>query len=161
MPAYGFPFAIGVCARKSLSAFLQAVEISASLCLALASTSHVMAKFASGLTEPSWPSDRTWPYEANTVKSVPRYLLMVLALAGDSTTTIFVWPCSPPMSNALAETAKLKRYVNGDWHYPTIPPSIHVFYTHVSCNPRHVNICDKIYHQQIDYQILPWILYAS
>jgi hypothetical protein len=32
---------------------------------------------------------RTWPMEAFTWKSRPRYLLMVLALAGDSTMTRF------------------------------------------------------------------------
>src|SRR6188474_986207 len=33
---------------------------------------------------------RTWPMEATTRKSRPRYLLMVFALAGDSTMTRFL-----------------------------------------------------------------------
>src|SRR5512138_501449 len=45
-----------------------------------------MAKPRSGSTAPSLGTrSRTWPYEARTWKSLPRYLLIVLALAGDST----------------------------------------------------------------------------
>ena len=58
-----------------------------------------MAKSSSGRTEPSFGGrSRTWPKLARTVKSPPRYLLMVLALAGLSTTTTSVmdsnilWP---------------------------------------------------------------------
>src|SRR5690606_38584370 len=45
-----------------------------------------MRKSSSGSTAPSLGTrSRTWPYEARTWKSLPRYLLIVLALAGDST----------------------------------------------------------------------------
>src|SRR3954453_9889510 len=45
-----------------------------------------MAKPLAGSTAPSLGTrSRTCPYEARTVKSLPRYLLIVLALAGDST----------------------------------------------------------------------------
>src|SRR5512139_3327530 len=50
-----------------------------------------MRKPASGSTAPSLGTrSRTWPYEARTSKSLPRYFLMVLALAGDSTMTRFM-----------------------------------------------------------------------
>src|SRR6476620_3552511 len=50
-----------------------------------------MAKPCSGSTAPSFGTrSRTWPYEARTVKSGPRYLLIVLALAGDSTMRRFL-----------------------------------------------------------------------
>src|SRR5207342_1707229 len=50
-----------------------------------------MAKPLSGSTAPSLGTrSRTWPYEARTVKSLPRYLLIVLALAGDSTMRRFL-----------------------------------------------------------------------
>src|SRR6516165_9056528 len=50
-----------------------------------------MAKSSSGRTEPSFAGrSRTWPKEASTLKESPRYLLIVLALEGDSTTTISV-----------------------------------------------------------------------
>src|SRR5690625_3311895 len=49
-----------------------------------------MAKPCSVSTAPSLGlRSRTWPYDASTLKSVPRYLLMVLALAGDSTMSRF------------------------------------------------------------------------
>src|SRR5580692_8664393 len=47
-----------------------------------------MAKPFSGSTAPSLGTrSRTCPYEASTSKSLPRYFLMVFALAGDSTMT--------------------------------------------------------------------------
>src|SRR3954463_12049547 len=47
-----------------------------------------MAKSSSGRTEPSLGGrSRIWPKLAKTVKSGPRYLLIVFALAGDSTMT--------------------------------------------------------------------------
>ncbi len=55
------------------------------------SASQSIAKFSSGRTLPSLGGrSRTWPKEASTVKPSPRYLLMVFALAGDSTTTTSV-----------------------------------------------------------------------
>src|SRR5688572_9652995 len=39
---------------------------------------------------------RTWPIEAFTWKSLPRYLLIVFALAGDSTMTRFLASCCLP-----------------------------------------------------------------
>ena len=52
---------------------------------------YFMAKPASGSTAPSFATrSRTWPYEASTLKSPPRYFSMVLALAGDSTMTRFL-----------------------------------------------------------------------
>src|SRR5690606_9154777 len=42
-------------------------------------------------TAPSFGTrSRTWPYEARTTKSLPRYLLIVRALAGDSTMRRFL-----------------------------------------------------------------------
>src|SRR5690606_31120311 len=50
-----------------------------------------MANPCAGSTAPSLGTrSRTWPYEARTVKSLPRYLLIVLALAGDSTMRRFL-----------------------------------------------------------------------
>src|SRR5690606_7992921 len=50
-----------------------------------------MRKPCAGSTAPSFGTrSRTWPYEARTVKSLPRYLLIVLALAGDSTMRRFL-----------------------------------------------------------------------
>src|SRR5690349_7460146 len=47
-----------------------------------------MAKSCSGSTAPSLGMrSRTCPYEASTSKSLPRYFLIVFALAGDSTMT--------------------------------------------------------------------------
>src|SRR6478736_856258 len=49
-----------------------------------------MAKPWSVSTAPSFGTrSRTWPYEARTSKSLPRYLLIVFALAGDSTISRF------------------------------------------------------------------------
>src|SRR3990172_3717991 len=43
---------------------------------------------------------RTWPYEALTTYPFPRSLLMVLALAGDSTmTSDFATPGCPPLNS--------------------------------------------------------------
>src|SRR6476469_3775234 len=54
-------------------------------------SSYFIAKSRSGSTAPSFGTrSRTWPYEARTVKSLPRYLLIVLALAGDSTMRRFL-----------------------------------------------------------------------
>ena len=59
------------------------------------STSQAIAKSSSGLTDPSLLGrSRTCPKLARTMKSEPRYLLMVFALAGDSTTTTFIRFCS-------------------------------------------------------------------
>src|SRR5512134_2260790 len=56
-----------------------------------------MAKPCSGSTAPSFGTrSRTWPYDASTSKSVPRYFSMVRALAGDSTMTRFL-----PMAQGL------------------------------------------------------------
>src|SRR5437764_12269706 len=52
------------------------------------SASQSMAKSCSGRTDPSFGGrSRTWPKLASTVYLSPRYLFIVLALAGDSTTT--------------------------------------------------------------------------
>src|SRR5687767_3365566 len=61
--------------------------------------SQRMAKLREGSTAPSLGTrSRTWPYEARTSKSLPRYFLMVFALAGDSTMTRLVL-----MKNETAE----------------------------------------------------------
>src|SRR3546814_4328639 len=53
--------------------------------------SYRIRKPCSGSTAPSLGTrSRTWPYDARTVKSLPRYLLIVLALAGDSTMRRFL-----------------------------------------------------------------------
>src|ERR1051326_2347641 len=53
--------------------------------------SYFIEKSASGSTAPSLGTrSRTWPYEAMTSKSLPRYFLIVFALAGDSTMTRFI-----------------------------------------------------------------------
>src|SRR5882672_8056010 len=58
---------------------------------ALGSTSHIIRKFCSGSTDPFLAGrSRTWPNEARTSYEEPRYLLIVLAFAGDSTMTIFM-----------------------------------------------------------------------
>src|SRR3954464_5529788 len=79
-------------------------------------SSQSMAKSSSGRTEPSFGGrSRIWPTEAITVKSLPRYLLIVFALAGDSTITIF---CDTLF---LLQTTAPKGADN--WHY-RVPPSI-------------------------------------
>jgi hypothetical protein len=56
-----------------------------------ASTSQNISKSWSGRTEPSFAGrSRTWPKDASTLYPGPRYLLIVLAFAGDSTTTTFI-----------------------------------------------------------------------
>src|SRR5690606_41567557 len=61
------------------------------------SVDHDMAKSASGCTEPSLAGrSRTWPNEASTLKLRPRYLLIVFAFAGDSTTTTSIFWKIPP-----------------------------------------------------------------
>src|SRR5499426_841480 len=85
------PSRSGSVARMSLLAPLTARAISLRRFCALSSTSQIMRKLASGSTEPSLAGkSRTWPKEASTSYPGPRYLLIVLALAGDSTTTIFM-----------------------------------------------------------------------
>src|SRR5579862_8638297 len=54
------------------------------------STWYCMAKPCSTSTAPSLGTrSRTCPYDASTSKSLPRYFLIVFALAGDSTLTRF------------------------------------------------------------------------
>ena len=72
---------------RALSSF-RASAIALTCFLLSFPTSQVIAKLSSGLTEPSLGGrSRTCPYEARTVYSDPKYLLIVFALAGDSTTT--------------------------------------------------------------------------
>src|SRR5690606_12130023 len=53
-----------------------------------------IAKPFSGSTAPSFGTrSRTWPYDASTSKSLPRYFSIVRALAGDSTMTTFLAMC--------------------------------------------------------------------
>src|SRR5690554_2406004 len=52
---------------------------------------YFIAKPRSGSTAPSFGTrSRTWPYDASTSKSLPRYFSIVRAFAGDSTMTTFL-----------------------------------------------------------------------
>src|SRR6185436_18797 len=85
------PSRSGSVARIRPSAPLTARAMSFSRFWDLSSTSHSILKSWFGSTEPSLAGrSRTWPNEARTSYPGPRYLLIVLALAGDSTTTIFI-----------------------------------------------------------------------
>src|ERR1700724_1121118 len=82
------PSRSGSVARYRDVAFFSALEM-ASTCFWLRSTTwYFIAKSCSGSTAPSLGfRSRTCPYEASTSKSLPRYFLIVFALAGDSTMT--------------------------------------------------------------------------
>src|SRR5947209_5972998 len=60
---------------------------------------------------------RTWPLLATTSKSGPRYLLMVLALAGDSTITRFFFfratPSSPEVRGQKSEVNGQRSEIRG------------------------------------------------
>src|SRR6201994_3532771 len=128
------PSRSGSVARMSLSAPLSAFAMSLSRPAALGSTSQIIWKLVSGSTDPFLAGrSRTWPKEARTSYEVPRYLLIVLALAGDSTMTIFMsfqwlkgkiragsagfapavstrtWVVRPPLSNRQGLKAAGKR----------------------------------------------------
>ena len=82
------PSRSGSVASTSESALFTALAISLKRLRASPCSSQDMAKSLSGSTEPFFSGkSRTWPKLARTVKSEPRYLLMVFALAGDSTIT--------------------------------------------------------------------------
>src|SRR5258707_15317149 len=85
------PSRSGSVARIRRSAPLSDLAMSLSRPAALGSTSHIIRKFCSGSTDPFLAGrSRTWPNEARTSYEEPRYLLIVLAFAGDSTMTIFM-----------------------------------------------------------------------
>ena len=93
------PSRSGSVASQSRSAPFSALAIAATCLLPRSSALPVHGEaFSSGRTEPSFGGrSRTWPKLASTVKLPPRYLLIVLALAGDSTTTtsVMVSLCQP------------------------------------------------------------------
>src|SRR3954447_21905552 len=73
------------------SAPFKARAMSLSRPAALGSTSQIIWKLASGSTDPFLAGRyRTRPKEARTSYEAPKYLLIVLAFAGDSTMTIFM-----------------------------------------------------------------------
>src|ERR1700683_560544 len=78
-----------------------------------------MAKSASGSTAPSFGTrSRTCPYEASTLKPLPRYFLIVRAFAGDSTITrlsaMGYWVTAPETKNrGLAADACFDPTVEG------------------------------------------------
>ena len=85
------PSRSGSVARMSLSACFSAVWISLRCFFDPPETCHFISKSSSGSTDPSLLGrSHTWPKDASTLKSSPRYRLMVLALAGDSTMTSFM-----------------------------------------------------------------------
>src|SRR5258707_10291629 len=85
------PSRSGSVARIRRSAPLSDLAMSLSRPAALGSTSHIIRKFCSGSTDPFLAGrSRTWPNEARTSYEEPKYLLIVLAFAGDSTMTIFM-----------------------------------------------------------------------
>src|SRR5262245_54078699 len=85
------PSRSGSVARIRRSAPLSALAMSLSRLFALGSTSQIIWKLASGSTDPFLAGrSRTWPNDARTSYEDPRYLLIVLAFAGDSTMTIFM-----------------------------------------------------------------------
>src|SRR3989304_2194634 len=85
------PSRSGSVARMRGSAFLSAWAISLTRFCDCGSTSHSILKLSSGSTDPSLAGRaRVWPKEASTSKAGPRYLLIVFALDGDSTTTTFM-----------------------------------------------------------------------
>src|SRR3546814_693410 len=63
-------------------------------------------------TAPSFGTrSRTWPYEARTVKSLPRYLLIVLALAGDSTMRRFLAMAAGPVLAVRGAEWEPRQYI--------------------------------------------------
>ena len=106
------PSRSGSVARISVLAALTALAISASRLAAFGSTCHTIWKSNSGSTEPSLAGrSRTWPKEASTSYPGPKYLWMVLALAGDSTTTTFM----NAQSSACRSPWLLARVRTGTW----------------------------------------------
>src|SRR3954462_10072015 len=85
------PSRSGSVARISRSAPFRALAMALRRPAALGSTSQIIWKLAFGSTEPFLAGrSRTWPKEARTSYEAPKYLLIVLAFAGDSTMTIFI-----------------------------------------------------------------------
>src|SRR5512144_2135507 len=84
--AIASPSRSGSGASKMLSTSAAALAIASTCLLLRAMVSYCIAKLLSGSTAPVLGTrSRTWPYDANTSKSLPRYFFSVLALAGDST----------------------------------------------------------------------------
>ena len=82
------PSRSGSVARIKVWSVFNASVMARKCFLLSAATSHFMAKLSSVSTEPSLGGkSRTWPNEAKTTYPSPKYLFIVLALAGDSTTT--------------------------------------------------------------------------
>ena len=82
------PSRSGSVARINSLSFFRASAIALTCFLLADPTSQSISNSFSGSTEPSFGGkSRTCPYDAKTVKPGPRYLFIVLALAGDSTTT--------------------------------------------------------------------------
>ncbi len=85
------PSRSGSVARINLSAPLTASVISFMIFWDLASTSQCISKSLSGSTDPFFEGkSRTCPKDGMTLYPLPRYLLMVLAFAADSTITTFI-----------------------------------------------------------------------
>src|SRR3989304_2913044 len=85
------PSRSGSVARMRVSAFLSAWAISLTRFCDCGSPSHNILKLSAWSTDPSLAGrSRIWPKEASTSKPGPRYLLIVFALDGDSTTTTFM-----------------------------------------------------------------------
>src|SRR5207342_493898 len=106
------PSRSGSVARNSASADLAALAIASTCFWFFSIRSYRMAKPLAGSTAPSFGTrSRTWPYEARTVKSLPRYLLIVLALAGDSTMRRFF------AMDTVPEVLAWRGDRAGTWHH--------------------------------------------
>ena len=85
------PSRSGSAARYTASASLAALFSSSRIFLRVGRISYSAVKpFFTSTPSRFLGRSRTWPMEAFTWKSRPRYLLMVFALAGDSTMTRFL-----------------------------------------------------------------------
>ena len=85
------PSLSGSVAKISFELDFNALTISSKCFLLFGSTSHLGVKSFSTSIEPFFLGRfLTCPYEARTLYSLPKYLFIVLAFAGDSTTTTLV-----------------------------------------------------------------------